>query len=81
MSNMSYCRYQNTSQDLQDCIDNLDSPEYEDEKLENLSRSERSAAEDMREQCETYIRLYDEAMEAEDDNMCHDQFKGETHRY
>lgn len=24
MANMSYCRFQNTSQDIQDCIDNID---------------------------------------------------------
>jgi len=27
MSNMSYCRFQNTSMDLQDCLDNIDDDE------------------------------------------------------
>lgn len=65
MSNMSYCRYENTSSDLQDCIDNLDSPEYEDGSFENLSPRERRSADELREQCETYIRLYDELIEDE----------------
>lgn len=68
---MSYCRFQNTSEDLQDCIDALDNygediPEDED-GLTNLSKDERRAAEDLRQQCETYIRIFDEAEEAEED--------------
>jgi ABC-type enterochelin transport system substrate-binding protein len=68
---MSYCRFQNTSEDLQDCIDALDNygediPEDED-GLTNLSKDERRAAEDIRQQCETYIRIFDEAEEAEED--------------
>lgn len=35
MSNMSYCRFQNTVQDFQDCLDNI----YEDD----LSKDERRA--------------------------------------
>lgn len=64
MSNMSYCRFENTSGDLQDCIDSLENPEYpKDDLLENLSDRERTAADEMREQCETYIRIYDEKIE------------------
>lgn len=71
MSNMSYCRFQNTSNDLQDCIDALDNYiedmlEDEDE-LTNLSKNEKRAAEDMRQQCETYIRIFDEAEEAKEE--------------
>lgn len=71
MSNMSYCRFQNTSKDLQDCIDALDNYiedmlEDEDE-LTNLSKNEKRAAEDMRQQCETYIRIFDEAEEAKEE--------------
>ena len=68
---MSYCRFQNTSKDLQDCIDALDN--YGDDLVEdedgltNLSNNERRAAEDIRQQCETYIRIFDEAEEAEED--------------
>ena len=71
MSNMSYCRFQNTSNDLQDCIDALDNyveDTLEDEDgLTNLSKNEKRAAEDMRQQCETYIRIYDEAEEAKEE--------------
>lgn len=71
MSNMSYCRFQNTSNDLQDCIDALDNyveDTLEDEDgLTNLSKNEKRAAEDMRQQCETYIRIFDEAEEAKEE--------------
>ena len=68
---MSYCRFQNTSEDLQDCIDALDNYDEElvedEDGLTNLSNNERRAAEDIRQQCETYIRIFDEAEEAEED--------------
>ena len=32
MSNMGYCRFQNTLPDLQDCYDNWDEAESEEEK-------------------------------------------------
>ena len=68
---MSYCRFQNTSKDLQDCIDALDNYDEElvedEDGLTNLSNNERRAAEDLRQQCETYIRIFDEAEEAEED--------------
>lgn len=65
MSNMSYCRFENTAQDLQDCIDSLDNFNGDKEEgYENLSRSEKSSADEMREMCETYIRIYDEVEEA-----------------
>lgn len=38
MSNMSYCRFQNTVKDLQDCYDNL----FE---IDNLSKEEEKARE------------------------------------
>lgn len=39
MSNMSYCRFQNTLRDLRDCYENIDD--------ENLSEEEQSAKEDL----------------------------------
>lgn len=64
MSNMSYCRFQNTSQDLADCIeairdfDEIDE-DYRDEedgeqpktRIEALSERERSALIEMIAQC------------------------------
>lgn len=71
MGNMSYCRFQNTSHDLQDCIDALENYENDSEEgYKNLSKAEKDAADSMREQCETYIRLYDEATNAEEDEDC-----------
>lgn len=32
MSNMSYCRFQNTSEDLRDCFENWEEVKSEDEK-------------------------------------------------
>ena len=37
MANMSYCRMQNTAQDLRDCINAIEEGEYADE----ISRSEQ----------------------------------------
>jgi hypothetical protein len=43
MSNMSYCRFQNTVQDLQDCYDNMGSiGEYEDDVSDNDRRELKS---------------------------------------
>lgn len=36
MSNMSYCRFQNTANDLQDCLDNFDDPNLEQSEEEPL---------------------------------------------
>lgn len=41
MSNMSYCRFQNTAKDLQECADALDEIGGE---LDSLSREEARAA-------------------------------------
>ena len=50
MPNMSYCRFQNTLLDLQDCMDNWDDPD--------LSKEEKRAREDM-------IGVMEEITEAE----------------
>ena len=63
MGNMSYCRFQNTSHDLQDCIDALENYDGEEDKL---SKAEYDASVTMREQCETYIRIFDEKAEEEE---------------
>ena len=51
MSNMSYCRFENTLRDLRDCIWAL-----EDGELEN-GGSEMRAAWEMLEACKEYIDL------------------------
>jgi len=50
MANMSYCRFENTLRDLQDCVMAL-------EDGGDLSASELSSAMQMVETCEEYINL------------------------
>lgn len=52
MANMSYCRFENTYNDLHDCVDAL-----ENESFEDLSASEQQFAKEMRELCERYLEL------------------------
>lgn len=59
MSNMGHCRFSNTLDDLQDCIDNL----LMMDSLEELSDFERQAAEEMRDRIEDYITNYDNLAE------------------
>ena len=52
MSNMAYCRFENTYKDLQDCVHSL-----EEKSLEELSDREQKFAKSMRELCEEYLEL------------------------
>ena len=54
MGNMSYCRFENTSKDLEDCIEALRN--YEDE-CNNLSRYEVQALQDLVEQAKEIVEL------------------------
>lgn len=38
MSNMSYCRFQNTLEDLRDCYDNLDDSDLSEEETKARKR-------------------------------------------
>lgn len=62
MSNMSYCRFRNTLNDLEDCVYAL-----EDINLEDLSQEELWAAKRMRHLCEEYIELFDSVEGGEDE--------------
>jgi hypothetical protein len=62
MANMSYCRFQNTSSDLADCVNALDRIAYDGE---SISRREWAKAKAMREWCEQFIELMDEIDEDE----------------
>lgn len=53
MANMSYCRFQNTYQDLKDCVENFTS-------LHDLSKIERDYALKMRKLCKEYLGLVEE---------------------
>jgi hypothetical protein len=59
---MSYCRFRNTLNDLEDCVYAL-----EDINLEDLSQEELWAAKRMRNLCEEYIELFDSVERGEDE--------------
>lgn len=55
MSNMSYCRFQNTSLDLQDCIDAINGGEIND-----LSRDEQQAFIDLIMKCKEVAENFED---------------------
>ena len=56
MSNMSYCRFQNTRLDLKDCVEALEEIEENGQLVSNeLSREELLAMREMVEWCERFI--------------------------
>ena len=63
MSNMSYCRFHNTQNDLQDCLDEVEHMnELEVEEIE-LSRMERDAFFTMVEQARLFAEVGEELMQ------------------
>ena len=71
MSNMSYCRFQNTTQDLQDCIDAVDTMinnKGKDENGETLSRNEENAMIEMIEQAKHFSEIASELADQIYDN-------------
>ena len=54
MGNMSYCRFENTSKDLEDCIDALHNFET---SCNNLSNYEVEALKDLVEQAKEIVEL------------------------
>lgn len=56
MGNMSYCRFQNTSADLRDCIHALEDIVNNDEELP--SQDELDAMETMTVQCRRFLALF-----------------------
>lgn len=67
MSNMSYCRFENTSSDLRDCVEALE--ELADETAfgdgRPLSSSERVAADWMVKLCRRYLEAHSRLLAAE----------------
>ena len=53
MSNMSYCRFHNTLQDLRDCYFNM-----EEDEIEELSSDEKECREDLIKLCVNITRKY-----------------------
>ena len=61
--NMSYCRFQNTSQDLQDCMDTVEEMNYQNAEEIDLSKSEEEALYEMIEQARYYSQIATELCE------------------
>lgn len=57
MSNMSYCRFENTSNDLADCVEAMEEAEGLNEL--DLSAQEKYAMTRMRRQAERFIAQFD----------------------
>lgn len=64
MANMSYCRFQNTSQDLRDCVTEMDEA-YTFSDMD-LSRDELEAMKWMKELCERFLDNIERLENAED---------------
>jgi hypothetical protein len=65
MANMSYCRFENTSRDLYDCVNalaDLDSLNLDDLK-EELGRREFDKAQGMYDFCQDYIATWEQIEE------------------
>lgn len=63
MANMGYCRFENTSRDLSDCVEALE----DIHTLDELSESEQMSASYMLGLCERYVEFYNELREIQED--------------
>ena len=71
MSNMSYCRFENTSNDLQDCIDAIEEMNNNNGRNdydEPLSDREQDAFRSMIEMCRTYLDYSEELLDTIDND-------------
>lgn len=60
MPNMSYCRFQNTLGDLQDCFNSMSDFSSREEWLESLSSDEKRAAKRLLKLCEDVVNEFPE---------------------
>jgi len=72
MSNMSYCRFQNTLSDLQDCVDALEAMRDDPGAETALSRAELAAAKGLVQLCATMIEV---ALNGADHNLDLDELE------
>ena len=63
MSNMSYCRFENTARDLRDCLQAIENGE-----LDDLSSYERDGLEQLLSDCEEMFHMKEEIEEAIDED-------------
>ncbi len=66
MSNMSYCRFRNTDNDLSDCKEALDDLLYRNEEAEPLSRDELEAADSLISNCLNIVNTLVELLGTDD---------------
>lgn len=66
MSNMSYCRFQNTCGDFEDCIGAME--EAVDLEEMDLSEDEAQAMDEMYEQAQRFVEEYRRLKEIDDDD-------------
>ena len=57
MSNMSYCRFENTSKDMQDCLNAIESGDYE--AIEDLNEHEQRGLMDMLDCARRLLALFE----------------------
>jgi len=78
MGNMSYCRFQNTLSDLEDCADVLNNQQLTDtdEHDELLSRDEFNAAIELIEKCRMIAEQFED-VDLDDERMEFEQLKNE----
>ena len=67
MSNMSYCRFSNTSMDLRDCVDAMQQA-YDLPELD-LSKEELSSLKQMRSLCEQFLEESQRLLNAESEDF------------
>ena len=63
MANMSYCRFENTSKDLRDCLDAI-----ENEEIDDLSSYEKDGLESLLDYCEAIFFMKEEIEQAIKEN-------------
>ena len=64
MANMSYCRFENTNNDLRDCVGAMEEA-YDMADLD-LSKTELSSLKNMRWLCEKFLEESDRLLDAEE---------------
>jgi len=56
MGNMSYCRFENTLRDLQDCVNAIESGDYNEDGIQGY---ELDAVQELLETCRDFLDLED----------------------
>ena len=64
MANMSYCRFENTSKDLQDCVSAMDDAYILADM--DLSKTEMRSMQRMRELCQEFLDHYERLEQADE---------------